>query len=167
MKTFLLITIFVICIVIGANIKKYYINRRDFYKSLNEFAKNYRSQVLSTHEKLTNILREEKLKSSNKIFNNLIEDFESFVIQEIDKEKFETQQYKNLYFLNKTEICEIFSFLYEFGKFDIEEESLRLNDKISLWDEKSKVALFQEQKYGGLIFKLFLIFGFFFVIVFI
>jgi len=167
MKTYLIILVLIVCIVIGYKIKIYFSIRHNFYKSLIEFAKDYRTCVLSTHEKLILIIEEEKQKTSNKIFQNFLDDFEMFIYQKVDKTEFENLQFKNLFFLSKSEISEICNFFCGFGKFDLEEENLRVKDKIISWEEKSNNLFFQERNYGNMALKLFFVFGLFLVVVFI
>ncbi|MBQ3214362.1 MAG: hypothetical protein IJB10_05120 [Clostridia bacterium] len=166
MKIFLIIIIFLCCVLIGINIKSYFIKRKTFYQNLNFFCENLFNEISFNNQKLSIIVRN-NFYNFNEDFNTILLSFEDFLLNKISKKDFEKSLNKNLYYLNKTEIKSLLNFLYSIGSQTKEEEI----DKIKKFIKHINIPIKEEnektKKYSTLYFKLFIVLGLAIAIIFI
>ncbi len=166
MKLFLIITIFVCCVLIGILIKKYYKKRQNFFCDLSSFCENLTNDISYNSEKL-DIIIDKNLKLFNSDINQLFCAFKQYINGNLSDDNFKDNLYKNLNFLHEKERIEIAKFFINLGAFAKDEELQKILNFSNLINPVKTDAIEKNKKFSSLYFKLFLFLGIVFVIIFI
>lgn len=159
-KLFLLITIFVCCVLIGVLFSKFFKRKRDFYLDLVSFCDSAKLNISYSRLKLSEIIDNNFQNYSND-FKNFLNEYQRNII--CDKEKLKDL----INFLDKSSSDEIVDFFCSIGKMtkDEEIENFEINNKRFI--QKKDMAIENYNKYSSLFIKLFVVCGLMLVIIFV
>lgn len=164
LKILLLLTIFVCCLLIGLGINNYYKKRKNFYCDLSNFCENCKVHISYANTKLGQIV-EKMINEMGRDFGELLENFEKYTKNQIEKEEF---FYRNkLNFLNPSERKDVLDFFLKLGEFDKNEELEKIESSKINFDERKTKTSSDYKKFSSFYLKLFVIIGLAIVIIFI
>ncbi|MBQ9792608.1 MAG: hypothetical protein IJW32_02540 [Clostridia bacterium] len=166
MKIFLIIVIILCCVLIGINIKRYFLKRNQFYENLSIFCENLLNEICFNNQKLPLII-ENNFGNFNEDFNKLLIFFNELLLDKISKEEFKKKIHKIFSYLNKNEINNFIKFLFSIGTQMKEEEIDKVKNFINFIKIPFNTEREKFKKYSNLYFKLFVALGLVFAIIFI
>lgn len=166
MKIFLLLLIFICCLIIGFLIKNYFIKRKEFYENLNIFCKNLSVNISFNNEKLKTIINND-INNYSKDFNEFLFVFDKYIKNNKSKIELKKDFENKLNFLSYDEKGILISFLFLLGTQTTEEEIVKINNFNEIINKSKEETIIKNKKYSSLYFKLFLFLGMLIFIIFI
>lgn len=166
MRFFLLLTIFICCVIIGLLIKFYFIKRKNFYESLTVFSKNLKNNISFNNEKLNTIISKD-INNYSKEFNEFLFIFNEYLKNKKTKIELKKDFENKLNFLSYEEKNILISFLFLLGTQTSEEEVSKINNFSEIIEKTKEETIIKSKNYSNLYFKLFLFLGLLIFIIFI
>lgn len=167
MRLFLLLVIFCCCVLVGIKIKEYFKRRQYFYQNFCNFCETLQNKISFNNQKINLILQEEIDSVGNTDFKKFLLLFLEYTNNQLSTDGFKQQFYKNFNFLNRDEQQEYFSFLVKFGTLSKEEELSNVTNYLLKFNKQLEEIKQSNLKYSNFYFKLFLILGLTFIVIFI
>lgn len=166
MKIFLIIIIILCCFLIGINIKKYFLKRKQFYENIYIFCENLLNEISFNNQKLSLIIKN-NFDNFNEDFNKMLFLFNEAILDKISKEEFKKKTCKIFYYLNKNEFNNLTKFLFSIGTQTKEEETDKVKNFINFIKTPLNTESEKVKRYSNLYFKLFIALGLVFAIIFL
>lgn len=158
MKFFLIIVVFLCCVLIGFFIKNHFLKRQRFFEDLIKFIEDIVNEISFKNEKL-NLIVEKNLDIFCEPLNYSLNLFKNYLDNTMSANELKFALRTKLNFLNEEEIKLFVNFLFSLGGQTKDEEINKLlinkTKLITIYDEAKN----KNGKYSSLYFKLFFVLG--------